>query len=428
MKTTKSPQQNLAALSLLSLLAASAPGLASAQGVLVADAGELHLHSGESQQTLLRCTVRNTFKLVVPPYSEQISEGPCIIASLAAHTQTGRWALSVDTEPSPNDLSREIIINGVSHPISLNKDRSNLSSGVLVHGDARGVIHTWPGIPKSRNKKGGVLFQHVDGFSADGSRLWVSLLSSSGSELWSWTLGTAPSGTHLKAPLFSDKETGMLLTDSRQVVIREHNGSKLRAVTLPADGSPSFEQVIPIKRGDKTWRAPLLLGDDLFYYIAGTPAKGSEDVWPPRCDASRPGSYRRLNLKTGEDRAWRDHPGCWEEDPAYLIPGANSPAIFFNERRDGISRLYELDLATDAVRPVPIASDGEALVASADAATLLVREGGTIKLWDVQDERYLWQTPTHGGASARAVFTAGDSPATARAAAPPAVRKTPSVF
>jgi hypothetical protein len=420
MKTQHRALQRRAA-ALLSLLALGAPGLASAQqadAVLVADGGVLSLHSGDTQEALVRCSTRNTFTVVVPPHNTVVNEQPCLIASLAAHTLTGRWAFSVDLTPSPSSTKLEVLINGTSHEIQLGKDRANISSGIIVYGDARGVIHTWPGIPKSRNKKGGMLFQSVSSFSADGSRLWLALLSSYDTELWSWSLEPEPRGEHLKAPLLSDKETGMLLSGGHQLIIREHNGSKLRAASLPADGSPRFEQVTPIKRGDASWRAPLMVGDEVFYYVVGKPAKGSADELPRRCDASRPGSYRRFNIKTGEDRAWRVHPGCQEEDPRYVMPGKASPSIFFNERDGQLSLLYQLDVATDAVRVVPLAPDSAALAASPDASTLLVRAGDALGLWDVQAKRYRWQTKTVGGTSAIAAFTAGPPPRTAPPAAP----------
>lgn len=411
------------ALTLTSLLAPNLSFAQQADAVLVADQGKLRLYSGEAQQTLLECQSYKQYQLVVEPYSMRTHTQPCYIDSLTTDEKTGRWAVSIDASPSATDEDYALIINGKRYEVPRDKKGRGQSSGLLVYGDAQGIKQVWPGILKAYDKKDRLLFQYVVRFSEDGSRLWVKLLNGSGhTELWSWSLDAKPKGAQVKAPpVMTDKESGLVLVPGEPFVIREHSNDKLRLAHVPADGAAKLERVSKLTGAKKSWVVPVILGDEVFYYVPGeiiTKRIGRHEL-PNQCDPSRTGTYRRMNIKTGLESTWRTHQRCLALGSLFVPPHKNTPALFFKELDErALTRIYRLDLATSAVSEVGVRPDSEVLAITPAATRMLVTDrNGGVSLWDMQRSAYVWGIPT-GKAVVKAVFTRGESPRAAQATQP----------
>ena len=395
-----------------------------AEAVLVANHGELRLHSGPSSQQLMSCTAQHASYLVVEPYELRTYEQPCSFGSLVSDPRTGRWALSVMVFMQPSHEDYTITINGQAHKVPRNKKGEAESNELLVYGDRQGVRHVWPGLLKARDKRDRLLMQSVVSFSEDGDRLWTTLTNGSTyTELWSWRLEPTPSGAQVKAPpVFTSKDSGLLLVHGEPLIVRDANDSKLRMARLPADGSPRLDAMKPLKAGQASWRGPVILGDEVFYYVPGpltTKRVGRQEI-PNFCDPQRTGTYQRMNLKTGLASTWRVHDRCWATGGPFIAPHRKAPALFFTELNAYAQALvYRLELASGAVSPTGLPPDSDVQAVSPDAKQLLVFLGASVGRWDVEAKAWSWSTPvniTQG--RAKVAWTLGEPPSEPRAASP----------
>ncbi len=94
---------------------------------------------------------------------------------------------------------------------------------------------------------------------------------------------------------------------------------------------------------------PFLVGDTVYYYREGFFDENRV------CDESRPGTYRRLNLRTDEERVLRTHNTCCSTGE---FEGLNLKrrTLYFVEGNTfaGTARMYEYSLDHDEVREIEI--------------------------------------------------------------------------
>ncbi|NMO22824.1 hypothetical protein HPC49_43240 [Pyxidicoccus fallax] len=98
----------------------------------------------------------------------------------------------------------------------------------------------------------------------------------------------------------------------------------------------------------------------------------------------RPGTYRRFDLRTGEERVWRTHDiWCSTGEFEGLSPSRRTLYFIEGSTYFGNTRLYEYSLDRDEVREIKIAAISDVLDISSDGGTLLVRTGQLFQAYNV---------------------------------------------
>ncbi|WP_434345489.1 hypothetical protein ACN6A1_25655 [Myxococcus virescens] len=112
---------------------------------------------------------------------------------------------------------------------------------------------------------------------------------------------------------------------------------------------------------------PFLVGDTVYYCREGFFDENRV------CDESRPGTYRRFNLRTGEERVLRTH-NTWCSTGEFEGLNLKRRALYFIEGNTfaGTARMYEYSLDHDEVREIKIEAISDVLHISEDGGTLLV--------------------------------------------------------
>jgi hypothetical protein len=111
-----------------------------------------------------------------------------------------------------------------------------------------------------------------------------------------------------------------------------------------------------------------------------------EGTWLPEagCDESNPGTYRRLELSTGQERVWRRQEGDCSTGE-FLAASPVRRTVYFREGHPFLGyRLYEYDLDRDATRELKLEGGvSEVLDLSADGRLLLALTYRGHVLYDV---------------------------------------------
>jgi hypothetical protein len=172
-------------------------------------------------------------------------------------------------------------------------------------------------------------------FTPDGSRVLVTAGDSGLHEFWSWSFAPRPEGVRVLPSGMSDGAGNLVLSGEPRIVLRHPRGG-VRIATQDPTGKRPWKVGPPLRQARRGLLTPLVLGDTMIFYREGS--------WPPDgagCDESNPGTYRRLELSTGQERVWRRHEGeCRRRD--FAAASVLRRTVYFLEGHS----LFEYDIST----------------------------------------------------------------------------------
>jgi hypothetical protein len=360
--------------------------------MLAFDMGTVTRIDEDGSRVLAECRERTEIPISGGPQKGQTlrKSEPCMLGSFVVHPPTGRWALTT-TVMGDTTFSRLTGYEVAGREIPLLRDRAGRvkSGNLLVLGDRDGVVAVTPGTPEMWTEDGTIRSQLAMMFTQDGSRVLVIAGNSSGFEWWSWRFGAQPEGLRVLPFGVTDGSGNTLVPGEHRTVLR-HPREGVRVATLEPTGTRPWKvgrRLGQVRRGLLT---PLVLGDTMVFYREGEwgPPHGS-------CDESKPGTYRRLELSTGQERVWRRHEG-WCATGSFAAASSLRRTVYFTELADiakGSRRLFEYALDRDETREIPIPGFTQVLDLSADGRLLLVRTGTGLLVHDVVEAR---STPVPG--------------------------------
>lgn len=304
---------------------------------------------------------------------------PCSLWSLAVHPTTGRWAMSISVSGSQQGRNLvRLTVSGRDIPVPRTAAGLNKGGHFIAMGDLDGVVAVTPGRTETWTGNGHFRNQSPQQFTQDGSRVLVSAGDSSYLEWWSWSFGPRPEGIRVLERNLSDSAGVFPVRGEARTVLRPERGA-VRIATMDPTGTKPWKVGPALKNMPrKGMLVPLLLGDTLLYYREGYFDENSG------CDESRPGTYRRLDLRTGEERVWRTH-DTWCSTGEFEGLSPSRRTLYFIEGSTffGNTRMYEYSLDRDEVREIKIAAISDVLDISEDGGTLLVRTGQLFQAYNV---------------------------------------------
>ncbi|WP_141620137.1 hypothetical protein [Myxococcus sp. AB036A] len=254
----------------------------------------------------------------------------------------------------------------------------NKSGDFIIMGDLDGIIGVTTGRPEAWTDNGLFRTQKPQQFTQDGSRVLTHTGDHSYVEWWSWSFGPRPQGIRVLDRSLQDSAGVFPVQGESRAVLRQKNGS-VRLATLEPTGTQPWKIGPPLKDVPRTGMlVPFLVGDTVYYYREGFFDENRV------CDESRPGTYRRLNLRTGEERVLRTH-NTWCSTGEFEGLNLKRRTLYFIEGNTfaGTARMYEYSLDHDEVREIEIAAISNVLHISEDGGTLLVRAGQLFMAYNV---------------------------------------------
>jgi hypothetical protein len=353
---------------LSALLATSAPAAwadapVSPVPIMAITEGDVVLIDASGARTLVECREVTDLRMLLGPDRGRVerSSKPCHLAGLLVHPPTGRWALMGVTsgDAGPTRIV-SITVSGNQVPLPTDKAGRVKQGDFLILGDRDGVVAVAPGAPAMWTTNGIYREQRPMLFTPDGSRVIVTAGDSGLREYWSWSFGPRPEGIRVLPNGMTDSEGNHLIPGEPRVVLR-HPRRGVRLATLDPTGERPWKVGPPLKMPRRGTLTPLVLGDTMIFYREG--------VWLPveegaGCDESRPGSYRRVDLRTGQEREWRRHDGFCSGRELSLA-NLRRRTVYFLEGAPYLGyRLYEYDLERDETREI-------------------VLEGGVVNVFDI---------------------------------------------
>jgi hypothetical protein len=175
-------------------------------------------------------------------------------------------------------------------------------------------------------------------------------------------------------------------TDGELRTVLRNKRDGVRIATLDPTGTKPWKLGPPLRQERRKMTTAALLGDSLVFFREGEdhPEYGG-------CDETRPGSYRRFELRTGEEHLFKTLED-WCTAGEFLLANARRRTVYFYGERpdpvDGGERLFEYDLERDATREIDIESLHKVYDISADGRTLLLSTyPHGLMLYDVDSSR-----------------------------------------
>lgn len=311
---------------------------------------------------------------------------PCSLAFLAVHPPTGRWAMAATVNA---DISwrRTVSMTVAGRKVVMPTDKAGrVKDGfMLVMGDLEGVVAITPGVPAQWTDGSVVHFQSPQQFTADGSRVLVSNGTVNTAEWWSWSFGPKPEGIRVLPAGVTDVGGNRLVLGESRTVVRHARGG-VRVATLDPTGTKPWKVGPALKHKRKGFLTPMVLGDTLVYYREGVWDEGG-------CDEANPGTYRRIDLRTGEEKVWRIHE-TWCSSMEFKAANPRRRTLIFAEGnfyQHGTIKLFEYSLDRDEVRELKIPPTEDVSDLSVDGRTLaLLARGGVVSVYDVDSEEGTW--------------------------------------
>lgn len=344
----------------------------------------------EGSRTLADCEqVREHRMLGGPDKGKLFRETePCSLWFLAVHPPTGRWAMTVSIM---GDISstRLVSVTLSGRKVDVPTDKAGRAKGghMLVMGDLEGVVAITPGVPAQWTSNHVQHSQRPEQFTADGSRVLVANGTVTTSDWWSWSFGPRPEGIHVLPTQVTDTASNDLVLGESRTVMRHERGG-VRVATLDPTGTKPWKLGPPLKQKRKGLLSPMVLGDSMVFYREGVFDEGG-------CDESNPATYRRLDLRTGQEKVWGTHDTYCSGGELLEASARRKTAYFIqsNYFSTGVSKLYEYSLDRDEVRELK--ADGMEGVhdISEDGRRLVLRaRGGVIGVYDNDTDEFAWLT------------------------------------
>ncbi|TSC34441.1 hypothetical protein [Corallococcus sp. Z5C101001] len=311
---------------------------------------------------------------------------PCSLWYLAVHPPTGRWAMAVSvTGDIASTRLVSITLSGRRVDVPTDKAGRVKEGNLLVMGDLDGVVAITPGVPAQWTSNHVNHSQRPEQFTADGSRVLVANGTVTTAEWWSWSFGTRPEGIRVLPAQVTDTASNHLVLGESRTVMRHERGG-VRIATLDATGTKPWKLGPVMKQKRRGLLTPVVLGDSMVFYREGVFDEGG-------CDESNPGTYRRVDLRTGQERVWRTHE-TYCSGHEFAAASARRRTVYFiesNSYSDGIPRLYEYSLDRDEVRELKAQGMEGAHDISADGRTLLLHaRGGVVSVHDTDTDESTW--------------------------------------
>ncbi|HYH96668.1 hypothetical protein [Hyalangium sp.] len=388
----------LSALSATSATAAWADAPVSPVPIIAVDAGTVIHVDTNGSRVLADCHEVSELRILAGPERGQIqrTSRPCQLGSLVVHPPTGRWAQEALVTGSTGP-SRTVSVMVSGREVALPTDKAGrIKQGdLLILGDGNGVVAVTSGTPEMWTADGTYREQSPVAFTPDGSRVLVTAGASGLRDFWSWSFAPRPDGVRVLPSGMTDSEGNHVISGEPRIVLRHPRGG-VRLATLDPTGKRPWKVGSPLRQERRGLLTPLVLGETMVFYREG--------AWPPEgagCDESNPGTYRRLELSTGQERVWRRHEGeCSTRD--FVAASLLRRTVYFLEGHiyRGF-RLFEYDLARDATREIELEGVSKVLDISADGRMLLVLTYSGLVLHDVVEGSSTRLTGVAGATRAR---------------------------
>ncbi|WPB72940.1 hypothetical protein KYC5002_28235 [Archangium violaceum] len=347
----------------------------------------VYVDSGGSR-TLAECQQVEERRMLGGPEKGKLfrETEPCSLWFLAVHPPTGRWAMSASVSGDTSS-SRLVSMTLSGRKVEVPTDKAGRvkEGGLLVMGDLEGVVAVTPGVPAQWTSNHVHHSQIPELFTADGSRVLVANGTVTTSEWWSWSFGPRPEGIRvLPAHVTDTAGNDLVLGESRTVMRHERSG--VRVATMDPTGTKPWKLGPPMKQKRKGMLSPMLLGDTMVFYREGVTDEGG-------CDESNPGTYRRLDLRTGQERVWRTHDTYCSGFGLEAVSARRGTVYFIesNYYSTGVSQLYEYSLDRDEVRALNAQGFEGTHDISGDGRTFLLHaRGGGVSVYDVDRDESVW--------------------------------------
>jgi hypothetical protein len=334
--------------------------------MIVMDKGSISLVDRDGSRPLADCQVDTEIRMLMGPKQGSMlrEREPCSMWGLAVHPRTGRWAVSV----SIMNHRVRMEVGGREYIPPTDKAGRIKDGNFLILGDRNGVVAVTPGSAETWTTNGRFIGQQPMAFTEDGARLLVMTSNSSTCQWWSWSFGPQPGGLRLLPPGMTDSSCNQLVAGEQRTVLK-HERAGVRLATLDPTGTKPWKVARPLPLERSKMGTALVLGDTLVFF-----REGAEHPEYGVCDETKPGTYRRVELSTGEERAFHALDGeCYTGE--FLMANARRRTVYFHKGRDrvdGGERLFEYDLDSDTTRELEIHSLYKMHDVSADGRTLLL--------------------------------------------------------
>lgn len=306
---------------------------------------------------------------------------PCGFWSLAVHPQTGRWAVAAsitgDSDVPATHLV-SVVVSGRELAVPTTKAGRVKDGTFLILGDLNGIVAITPGIPETWTANGIFFPQMPEMFTPDGSRVLVSMSAPGVHEWWSWSFGPRPESIRVLPRGMTDSASNMLIPGEQRTALRHDRGG-VRLATLDPTGRKPWKVGPALPQVRTGMLTPAVLGDTMLFYREGHRV-GID------CEGPDSGTYRRVDLRTGQERVWRRHEGWCSSEESFAAVSPVRRMVYFLERRsilDHYAHFYEYDIDRDTTREIAIEAVSRVPDISADGRTLLMRNDSGLILYDV---------------------------------------------
>ncbi|NTX34145.1 hypothetical protein HUA78_06835 [Myxococcus sp. CA033] len=350
----------------------------------------LHIDSRGSR-TLADCEQVEEHRMLGGPDKGKLfrETEPCSFWYLAVHPPTGRWAMGVSVSGDIGTTRLvSMTLSGRKVEVPTDKAGRAKEGNLLVMGDLEGVVAITPGVPAQWTSNQVQHSQRPELFTADGSRVLVANGTLTTADWWSWSFGPKPEGVRvLPAHVTDTASNDLVLGESRTVVRHERGG--VRVATLDPSGTKPWKLGSPMKQKRKGLLTPVVLGDSMVFYREGTQDEGMN------CEGADSATYRRLDLRTGQEKVWRTHETYCSGFGIAAASARRRTAYFIesNYFSTGVSQLYEYSLDGDEVRELKAQGMEGVHDISEDGRTLLLyARGGVITVYDNDTDESAWLT------------------------------------
>ncbi len=350
--------------------------------LLALSEGKLMYVDPDGARAIVECEQFREFRMLGGPEKGVLKREakPCSLWNLVVHPPTGRWAMTANISSSQfGNKITHVRLSGRDIPTPrITPGGVNKSGDFIIMGDLDGIIGVTTGRPEAWTDNGVFRTQSPKQFTEDGSRVLLHTGDHSYLEWWSWSFGPRPQGIRVLDRNLQDSAGVFPVKGESRAVLRQKNGS-VRIATLEPTGTKPWKIGPPLKNVPrKGMLVPLLVGDTVYYYREGHFDENRA------CDESKPGTYRRLDLRTGKERVWRTHE-TWCSTGEFEGLNTQRRTLYFIEGNTyaGGARLYAYSLDNDEVRELDIEAISDVLDISEDGGTLLVRTGQLFQAYNV---------------------------------------------
>ncbi|MFP2908492.1 hypothetical protein ACLESD_26250 [Pyxidicoccus sp. 3LFB2] len=335
--------------------------------MIVVDKGTISLLNKDGSRLLADCQVHREIRMLSGPTRGTMlrEQEPCYLSGLTVHPRTGRWAVGA----SIMNHTVRMTLGGREFVPPTDKTGRLKQGTFLVLGDRKGVVAVTSGNAETWTSNGKFISQSPMAFTEDGARVLVMTSNSSSCQWWSWSFAPQPGGLRVLPPGVTDFSCNQVVAGEHRTVLK-HPRDGVRIATLDPTGTKPWKVGRPLPQSRRKMNTALVLGDTMVFFREGLeyPEDGVG------CDESKPGTYRRVELSTGEERVWHTLDGeCYTGE--FLMANARRRTVYFQngrDRVDGGERLFEHDLESDTTRELEIHSLYKVHDLSADGRTLLL--------------------------------------------------------